>query len=311
MIAPAPRKPIPVTICAAIRVGSNDDRRSPFENCQSRPPVRGDEREERRADARRAGACAAPPRAPAARARSRSRRRAPRPARSGGATSAQRELRHRTPPPPPAAPRRSRSIPARRGPASRPARSRENGAPSGRRLHLDEPAVAGHDDVHVDLRARVLGVVEVEQRLPVDDADRDRGDGVGAAPAESPKRSSARRAATYAPQIAAQRVPPSAWSTSQSSQQRPLAERLHVGDRAQRAADQPLDLDRAALLLARARLALGALARRGRQQRVLGRQPARAAAASASAARPPRSSPCRAPASAPARSDAEPCGCSR
>ena len=35
---------------------------------------------------------------------------------------------------------------------------------------------------------------------------------------ESPKRSSARAAATYAPEIAAQRVPPSAWSTSQSSQ---------------------------------------------------------------------------------------------
>src|SRR3954452_17889240 len=31
-------------------------------------------------------------------------------------------------------------------------------------LHLDETAVAGHDDVGVDLRSRVLGVVEVEQR---------------------------------------------------------------------------------------------------------------------------------------------------
>src|SRR5439155_802292 len=35
---------------------------------------------------------------------------------------------------------------------------------------------------------------------------------------ERPKRSSARIAATYAPQIAAHRVPPSAWRTSQSSQ---------------------------------------------------------------------------------------------
>jgi len=34
----------------------------------------------------------------------------------------------------------------------------------------------------------------------------------------SPARPSARAAATYAPEIAAQRVPPSAWSTSQSSQ---------------------------------------------------------------------------------------------
>ena len=45
----------------------------------------------------------------------------------------------------------------------------------GGRLHLDEPAVGGHDDVHVGLRGRVLGVVEVEQRAALDDPDRDRG----------------------------------------------------------------------------------------------------------------------------------------
>ena len=49
----------------------------------------------------------------------------------------------------------------------------------GRRLHLHEPAVAGHHDVHVHLGGRVLGVLEVEQRLAVDDPDRDRGDRVG------------------------------------------------------------------------------------------------------------------------------------
>ena len=38
--------------------------------------------------------------------------------------------------------------------------------------------------------------------------------------------------------------------------ERPLAERLEVGDGAHRAADQPLDLDRAPLLLAARRLAL-------------------------------------------------------
>ena len=57
--------------------------------------------------------------------------------------------------------------------------SRENGVALGRRLHLDEPAVAGHDDVEVDLRARVLHVVEVEQRLAADDPDRDRGHRAG------------------------------------------------------------------------------------------------------------------------------------
>src|SRR5205085_9436673 len=55
--------------------------------------------------------------------------------------------------------------------------------------------------------------------------------------------------------------------------ERPLAERFQVGHRAERPADQPLDLDRAALLPARARLALRALAGRRRQQRVLGGQP--------------------------------------
>src|SRR5581483_759985 len=43
----------------------------------------------------------------------------------------------------------------------------------GGRLHLDETALAGHDHVHVDVGARVLLVVEVEQRLAAEDADRD------------------------------------------------------------------------------------------------------------------------------------------
>ena len=46
----------------------------------------------------------------------------------------------------------------------------------GGRLDLDEAAVAGHDDVGVDLGGRVLRVVEVEQRHAVDDAARDGGD---------------------------------------------------------------------------------------------------------------------------------------
>src|SRR5699024_260726 len=43
----------------------------------------------------------------------------------------------------------------------------------GRPLHLDEGTGAGHDDVHVGSRSRVLDVGEVENRRPVDDADRD------------------------------------------------------------------------------------------------------------------------------------------
>ena len=38
-------------------------------------------------------------------------------------------------------------------------------------LHLDEAALAVHDDVHVDLGDGVLGVLEVEQQLAVDHAD--------------------------------------------------------------------------------------------------------------------------------------------
>ena len=51
--------------------------------------------------------------------------------------------------------------------------------PFGRALHLDEPAIAGLHDVHVDLGARVVFVGEIEQRFVVDDADADRGDVVG------------------------------------------------------------------------------------------------------------------------------------
>ena len=46
-------------------------------------------------------------------------------------------------------------------------------------LHLDEPAGSGHDDVHVDLGASVLAVVEIEQAGPVDDSHRHRATGVG------------------------------------------------------------------------------------------------------------------------------------
>ena len=83
------------------------------------------------------------------------------------------------------------------------------------RLHLHETPVARHDDVDVDVGVRILRVVEVEQgtssTTPTETAATD-----PVSAFESPNRSSAREAATYAPVIAAQRVPPSACSTSQS-----------------------------------------------------------------------------------------------
>ena len=60
--------------------------------------------------------------------------------------------------------------------------------------------------------------------------------------------------------------------------QRALAERLEVGDGADRAADEALDLDRAPALLAAARLAVDAVAGRRGEQRVLGGDPTAAAA---------------------------------
>src|SRR3954453_6504489 len=62
-----------------------------------------------------------------------------------------------------------------------------------RRLDLDEASVVRHHDVHVDVGVRVLGVVEVEQRDAVDDTDRHRRDAARqrlreAEPVESPAR---------------------------------------------------------------------------------------------------------------------------
>src|SRR5215831_18129906 len=131
----------------------------------------------------------------------------------------------------------------------------------GRGLHLDEALAAGHDDVQVDLGPRVLHVVEVEQQLAADDPERNRRDRVGqhAREARLPERARRRhvgardrRAARSAVGLEDVAVEP----------ERPLAERLEVEHGANRAPDQALDLDRAALLLARARLALGALAGR-------------------------------------------------
>src|SRR5262249_42294414 len=45
-------------------------------------------------------------------------------------------------------------------------------------LHLHELAGAGHDDVHVDLGGRVLGVVQVQERQALDDTDADSRDAV-------------------------------------------------------------------------------------------------------------------------------------
>ena len=45
-------------------------------------------------------------------------------------------------------------------------------------LHLDHLAAGGHDEVHIDIGARVFFIAEVEEGLTVDDADTDGGDEV-------------------------------------------------------------------------------------------------------------------------------------
>ncbi len=69
----------------------------------------------------------------------------------------------------------------------------------GRRLHLDQAAVAGHHHVGVDLGAGVLAVVEVAEGPPVDHADADRGD---RAVQRHRPRSPSRRAASATPAAA-------------------------------------------------------------------------------------------------------------
>src|SRR6266480_4459332 len=114
-----------------------------------------------------------------------------------------------------------------------------------RRLHLHEPTVARHHDVQVDIRARVLDVVEVEQRVTVDDADGDGGDGAGERLREPEPveralsgdvRAADRRAAGAA--VGLEDVAVEVHGS--------LAERLEVDDGANGAADQALDLDCAA-----------------------------------------------------------------
>jgi hypothetical protein len=71
--------------------------------------------------------------------------------------------------------------------------------------------------------------------------------------------STARRSATQAPEIAAVRVPPSAWMTSQSRVICRSPERLEIDHGAQAAADQALDFLGAPRLLAGRRLAAPAV----------------------------------------------------
>src|SRR5919201_3118713 len=172
MIAPAPRKPMPVTICAAIRAGSarttfEPDARNSW-NPYAETIVNSAEPTETRrcvlSPASRSRSSRSRPRKPPRAAASATRSNA-----SGQPSVGMLDASSCT-----------NGLELLLGDLLDPAAGeleqivellpRERRALRGR-LHLHEPSVAGDDDVHVDLRVRILLVVEVEQRLTADDAD--------------------------------------------------------------------------------------------------------------------------------------------
>src|SRR2546426_5024416 len=149
--------------------------------------------------------------------------------------------------------------------------------PLRRRLYLHECTVTGHDDVHVHLGLGVFRVIEVEQRLAFDDPNGHCGHraGQGLGQSEAVERTARRHVGaadrrTTRSTVRLQHVA--------VDPERPLAKSVEVRHGADRAADQPLDLDGASTLSAARCLPLGAIAGRRRQERVLRRQPAAALA---------------------------------
>src|ERR1051326_4387215 len=176
MIAPAPRKPMPVTICAAIRVGSA---RTTWSLLVRKPRKPYAETIVNSAAPRHTSRCV---RRPASRSRSsRSKPIAP-----PSTAASERRARLSSQP--------SDGIVLSNGRLERSAlRLRDGSDPLPREieklvqqlararvalrrcLHLDDASVARHHNIHVHLGSRVLGVLEIEQRLAVHDPDRDGG----------------------------------------------------------------------------------------------------------------------------------------
>src|SRR5579884_427364 len=170
MIAPAPRKPMPLTICAAMRDGSR--RTTVFGSCERTSWNPNADTIVNSAEPSETSRCV---RSPASRTRnSRSRpitepsaaARARRPSESfqgsSGRVLAQSDVDRLLLV-------RRELVDARCGEVEQlvePLPVERH--PLGRRLHLDEAAVAGHDDVDIDLGIGILGVVEVEERDAVD-----------------------------------------------------------------------------------------------------------------------------------------------
>src|SRR5207249_1877811 len=144
----------------------------------------------------------------------------------------------------------------------------------GSSLHLDELAGAGHDDVHVDLGARVLHVMQIEHPRAVNDAAADRADAV----AERRRRLQAGRARDrvgHGDEAAGDGRRARAAIGLDHVAVHPhgaLADLASIDDGPQRSADEPLDLLRAPARPAV--LAGGPRVGGSGKHRVLGRDPA-------------------------------------
>src|SRR3954452_12494651 len=296
MIAPAPRKPIPLTICAAIRVGSVRTSAPPFVRNSLNPYADTSVKSAEPTETTRWV------RSPACRSRS-SRSKPIAPPRSAAIRSRRSTCGHSIVGTAPRVWLMTRLIKAQSLSSATPSwkcncdgfrldladprdalfrevdelvenRARERVLLGGR-LYFDQAAVPGHDDVHVGVGIRVLGVVEVEQRHAFDDADGDGGNGID----KGFREAEAIECATCGDVCAADRSATGAAVGLQDiavEPERPLSQRAEVDDAAHRPPDEPLDLDRSALLLAAGRLALDSVACRRRQERVLRRHPAAA-----------------------------------
>src|SRR3954468_6936462 len=148
----------------------------------------------------------------------------------------------------------------------------------GRALHLDDPSIAGHDEIGVGVGFGVLGIVEVEHRRAVGNAAGDGGHVVA-------QRLGLEHVARLHPGDATVQRHPGAGNGRRArsaigldhvaiDRDLPLAECGQIENRAQAASDQALNLDRAAALLAGRRLAAGPFRCCARQHAVLGGDPA-------------------------------------
>jgi hypothetical protein len=152
-----------------------------------------------------------------------------------------------------------------------------------RALQLDEAAAAGHHHVHVHAGGGILGVAQVEHGVGADDAHTGRGHevaqrqrGQDALPPQCAQRLHEYHEAAGDGRTARAAVGLHHVAVDDDG---PLPEPGEVHDRPQAAADEPLDLLRAAAEPALDRLPLNPLGAGARQHPVFGGHPARPAVA--------------------------------